>query len=234
MPTRVLLVEDEPSIAAPLARTLEDEGHLVSVCERGEEAIEVAHRWEPDLILLDLKLPDIDGMEVATRVRARSSVPIIMLTARGRLPERVAGLEAGADDYLVKPFDVDELLARIRAVLRRPAREPIPPGDPVRFADLELHQSARRATQGGREISLAQKEFELLRILMMRPGETVRREDLCRSIWSAPVAQAGKSLDVHMSWLRNKLGDDPSRPRYIETVRGIGFRLVQSPTQPRD
>ncbi|TMK15681.1 MAG: response regulator transcription factor [Actinobacteria bacterium] len=203
---RVLVVEDETTIARPLRRALEREGYDVSVCETGHGALKLARTWAPDLVLLDLLLPDMDGRDVARELRVSSQVPIIMVTARAEENDRVVGLEIGADDYVTKPFSVAELIARMRAVTR--------------------HLDTYRAYQVERELDLTHKEFELLRVLMLRPGAIVRREEMVRAVWNLLLAESGKTLDVHMSVLRKKLGDEARRPRYIETVRGVGFRLA--------
>ena len=222
---RVLVVEDESTIARPLRRALEREGYEVSTCETGHAALKVARSWSPDLILLDLMLPDIDGRDVAREIRTSSQVPIIMLTARAEESDAVIGLEIGADDYVTKPFGVGELIARMRAVTRR-TKEGTMRGDVLTFKDLRLDVNAYRAYHGDVELDLTHKEFELLRILMLRPGAMLRREELVRAVWDIPASESGKTLDVHVSVLRKKLGDDARRPQYIETVRGVGIRLV--------
>jgi DNA-binding response OmpR family regulator len=222
---RVLVVEDETTIARPLRRALEREGYDVSVCETGHGALKLARTWIPDLILLDLLLPDMDGRDVAREIRASSKTPIIMVTARAEENDRVVGLELGADDYVTKPFSVTELIARMRAVSRRSSGTDR--GDEIlTFKDLRLDLDRYRAYRGEAELDLTHKEFELLRVLMLRPGAIIRREELVRAVWNLLVAESGKTLDVHMSVLRKKLGDEARRPRYIETVRGVGFRLA--------
>ncbi|MGZ4105018.1 MAG: response regulator transcription factor [Actinomycetota bacterium] len=223
---RVLVVEDESTIARPLRRALEREGYSVSLCETGHNALRLARTWSPDVILLDLLLPDMDGRDVAREIRTRSPVPIIMVTARGEEADRVAGLEIGADDYVVKPFSVPELIARMRAVARRTQQSPEPSATMLTFKDLRLDLSAYRAFKGDVELDLTNKEFELLRILLMRPGTLVRRDEVVRAVWNMSLAESGKTLDVHMSGLRRKLGDEARHPTYIETVRSVGFRLV--------
>jgi DNA-binding response OmpR family regulator len=212
-------------MVAPVRRALEREGYAVAACDTGRGALALAARWQPDVILLDLMLPDLDGRDVARELRAASDVPIIMVTARGEETDRVAGLELGADDYVVKPFSLPELVARIRAVVRR--RGPGPrPSEILVHKDLRLDLERYRAFRGDRELALTAKEFELLRMLMRRPGALVRREELVRAVWNLSLHESGKTLDVHMSSLRRKIGDDARRPRYIETVRNVGFRLV--------
>ena len=223
---RVLVVEDESTIARPLRRALEREGYSVSLCETGHNALRLARTWSPDVILLDLLLPDMDGRDVAREIRTRSAVPIIMVTARGEEADRVAGLEIGADDYVVKPFSVPELIARMRAVARRTQQAPEPSASVLTFKDIRLDLASYRAFKGNVELDLTNKEFELLRILMMRPGELIRRDEVVRAVWNMSLAESGKTLDVHMSGLRRKLGDEARRPTYIETVRSVGFRLV--------
>jgi DNA-binding response OmpR family regulator len=224
---RVLVVEDETTIARPLRRALEREGYDVSVCETGHGALKLARTWVPDLILLDLLLPDMDGRDVAREIRTASQVPIIMVTARAEESDRVVGLEIGADDYLTKPFSVTELIARMRAVTRRSSPAPqATDAEVLTFKNLRLDLTTYRAYRGEEELDLTHKEFEVLRILMLRPGAIVRRDDLIRTVWNLLPAETGKTLDVHMSVLRRKLGDEARHPRYVETVRGVGFRLA--------
>jgi DNA-binding response OmpR family regulator len=222
---RVLLVEDDDSIALVERTALEHEGYEVAVSDRGDEAVGKISEWNPDLILLDLGLPDIDGNQVITSIRSSTRVPVIVVTARGTDEQIVSSLDLGADDFVVKPFKTTELMARVRAVLRR-AAEPAGPGDALEFKDLVMDQRSRRVTKGDEEITLTRIEFELLRMLLRRPAEVVDREELAEEIWNMPAARIGKSLDVHMSVLRRKLGDDPRNPAYILTVRAVGFRLA--------
>jgi DNA-binding response OmpR family regulator len=223
---RVLVVEDESTIARPLKRALEREGYAVSLCETGHAALRLARTWEPDVILLDLLLPDMDGRDVAREVRVRSQVPIIMVTARGEEADRVAGLELGADDYVVKPFSVPELIARMRAVARRTQTPALDSASVLTFKDIRLDLGAYRVFKSGDELELTNKEFELLRMLMVRPGALVRRDEVVRAIWNMSLSESGKTLDVHLSGLRKKLGDEARHPTYIETVRSVGFRLA--------
>ena len=222
---RVLVVEDETTIARPLRRALEREGYEVAMCETGHAALKVARSWAPDLILLDLMLPDVDGRDVAREIRTTSQVPIIMVTARAEENDAVIGLEIGADDYVTKPFGVSELIARMRAVARR-TKDATSHAAILTFKDIRLDTNTYRAYRDDAELDLTHKEFELLRILMIRPGAMVRRDELVRAVWDIPVSESGKTLDVHISVLRKKLGDDARRPQYIQTVRGVGIRLV--------
>jgi two-component system, OmpR family, response regulator RegX3 len=212
----VLIVEDEDAIAEPLSEGLRREGFEVSRVATGEAALSAPL---PDIVLLDLRLPDVNGFDVCRGLRRRSNVPIIIVTAKGEEADRVIGLELGADDYLVKPFGVRELVARIRAVMRR-ARGSETPG-PVQAGAVEVDRRARRATLDGRELSLTAKEFDLLALLADDAGAVVSRQRILEEVWQTAWYGSAKTIDVHVSSLRKKLGD----PSWIETVRGIGFRL---------
>jgi len=223
-------VEDERSIAEPFARMLGREGFVATVAATAAGALEAFDREPPDLVLLDLNLPDGDGRDVARELRSRSRVPIIMLTARGTETDRVVGLEIGADDYVVKPFSAAEVVARIRAVLRRTA-ESGPNGDaaqaePIEIGELRIDPAARRVVLAGEELELSRKEYDLLLALAARAGTVVTREDLMSEVWDENWFGSTKTLDVHIGWLRRKLGDDAAEPRWIETVRGVGFRFA--------
>jgi DNA-binding response OmpR family regulator len=220
----ILLVEDEASIAEPFARALRRSGFRTTVAGTGAEALELARRIDPDLMLLDLALPDADGRDVCRQLRGESDVPIIMITASGTLTDRVVGLELGADDYVVKPFATAEVVARIRSVLRR-GRPPAADRGELRFADVRIDVAARRAWRSGKELSLTRKEFDLLVRLAQDAGQVVTREALMSDVWDMNWFGSTKTLDVHVAWLRRKLGDDPAAPAYIHTVRGVGFRL---------
>jgi DNA-binding response OmpR family regulator len=222
---RILLVEDEASIAEPFAKMLEREGFRPTVARTAREALDSATEQEPDLVLLDLMLPDGDGRDVARALRAHSDVPVIMVTARGTETDRIVGLELGADDYVVKPFSGAEVIARIRAVLRRTAKqEPEPTA--LTIQDLHVDLAARRVKRDGEELDLSRKEFDLLAELVRNAGRVVTREDLMSRVWDENWFGSTKTLDVHMGWLRKKLDDDPAEPRYIHTVRGVGFRFA--------
>jgi DNA-binding response OmpR family regulator len=220
----VLVVEDEPSIADPFARALLRGGFRPTVARTGAEALRAVRDLAPDVILLDLALPDTDGRDICRQIRAGSDVPIIIVTASGSVTDRVVGLELGADDYVVKPFAVGEVIARIRAVLRR-GRGPRPGHRQVVVGRLIIDRAARRAFMAGVELDLTRKEFDLLDRLARDPGHVVTRETLMSDVWDENWFGSTKTLDVHISWLRRKLGDDPMAPRYIQTVRGVGFRL---------
>ena len=213
----ILVVEDEDAIAEPLVEGLRREGFDVTRVANGTDALEAP---ACDLVLLDLRLPDIDGLDVCRQLRERSRVPIIIVTARGEEADRVVGLELGADDYLVKPYGLRELIARIRAVTRRAAGAGTT-GEPLRVGGLEVDERARQASLDGEELDLTPKEFDLLAALARDPGAAVTRQRLLADVWQTTWYGSSKTIDVHVAALRKKLGD----PRWIETVRGIGFRL---------
>jgi DNA-binding response OmpR family regulator len=223
---RILVVEDEDSISQPFAEALRRAGFEPLVTGTAAGALELAAEAEPDLVMLDLSLPDGDGRDVCRELRRRSDVPIVMLTARGTEMDRIVGLELGADDYVVKPFSAREVISRIRAVLRRSAPRDGAEEKPIRIAELELDPAARTARLADQELDLSRKEFDLLAELMRNAGRVVKREDLMSKVWDVNWFGSTKTLDVHVGWLRRKLGDDPNRPRYIETVRGVGFRFA--------
>jgi two-component system, OmpR family, response regulator RegX3 len=213
---RILLIEDEEAIAEPLADGLRREGFDVEWAATGSDALAAA---EADLVLLDLRLPDLDGLTVCRELRARSGVPIIIVTAKGEEIDKVVGLEIGADDYLVKPFGFRELLARIHAVTRRSATPP--PKRELRVGELEVDLRARRAVLGGRALELTPKEFDLLSLLAGDPGAVFSKQQILEEVWGTTWYGSAKTIDVHVASLRRKLGD----PAWIETVRGVGLRL---------
>jgi two-component system, OmpR family, response regulator RegX3 len=223
----VLLVEDEQSITEPLSEALSREGFEPVVAGTVAAALELARSRSPDLVLLDLMLPDGSGLDVCRELRSGSTVPIIMLTARGEETDRVVGLELGADDYIVKPFSAREVVARIRAVLRRAAAAPAAPADEVvELGDVRIDRAKRSATLAGEQLELSRKEYDLLTLLVDSAGSVVTRERLIDEVWDVNWFGSTKTLDVHVSALRKKLGDDPNEPRYIHTVRGVGFRFA--------
>ncbi len=231
-PMHVLLVEDDDAIAAPLAKGLERQNFTVHRESTGLGAVEAAAgRPSPDIVLLDLGLPDIDGYEVCRRIRSSSSVPIIVVTARGEEIDRVLGLELGADDYMVKPFGFRELVARIHAVTRRIGTRDEPEEPIVHLSGgFTVDNRSRRLTRADQEIVLTRKEFDLLALLATDPGATFTREDILEQVWDAHWYGPTKTLDVHVASLRKKVGD----PELVETVRGVGFRLrTDDDTAPR-
>ena len=224
--TRILVVEDEDAISEPLMGALAREGFEATVARTGREALSLAEQVQPHVVLLDLMLPDADGRDVCRDLRRRSDVAIVMLTARGTETDRIVGLELGADDYVVKPFSSAELIARIRAILRRSAarREDAPVA--VTIGELEVDEAARRVEVAGDPVDLTRKEFDLLARLVRDAGHVVRREDLMAEVWDENWFGSTKTLDVHISSLRRKLSDDPENSRYVHTTRGVGFRFA--------
>jgi DNA-binding response OmpR family regulator len=222
---RILLVEDEESISDPFSRALAREGFDPVVARTAADALRLAESIDPELVLLDLMLPDGDGRDVCRELRRRSDMPIIMLTARGTETDRIVGLELGADDYVVKPFSGPEVIARIRAVLRRSKRDD--DGDArLVFDELEIEPAARRVRMGKKELDLSRKEFDLLVVLAEAAGRVLTRDHLMSRVWDENWFGPTKTLDVHVGTLRRKLGDDPAKPRFIHTVRGVGFRFA--------
>ena len=220
--TRVLLAEDDAAIAEPLARALRREGYDVDVHGDGPSALAAA-REGVDLVVLDLGLPGMDGLDVCRELRAQSStVPVLVLTARADEVDTVVGLDAGADDYVTKPFRLAELLARARALLRRGTVETVVP------ARVRIDVDARLAYLDDEVVALTAKEFDLLRVLLREAGRVVPREQIMREVWDADWYGSTKTLDMHVSWLRRKLGDDAGQPRFISTVRGVGFRFERA------
>ena len=232
---RILLIEDEESISEPLAAALGREGFDVVTASTAAEGRELFRAQTPDLVLLDLMLPDGDGKDVLRDIRSTSGAPVIMVTARGEEIERVLGLELGADDYVTKPFSAAELAARVRAVLRRvdaPSAALAPDVEAVlEVGEVRMHLDRHEVTSDGETVDLTVKEFEVLRMLLEHAGKVVRREQLIREVWDTSWFGSTKTLDVHVSALRKKLGDDPAKPRFIHTVRGVGFRFA-SPDEP--
>jgi DNA-binding response OmpR family regulator len=219
---KIIMAEDDTAIAEPLARALSREGYEVAVHGTGQGLIDNVEG--ADLIILDLGLPDIDGLDVARTVRAGGWVlPILILTARADEVDTVVGLDAGADDYVTKPFRLAELLARVRALLRRAVGED--GADELSAQDVRVDLGGRRAFVGDREMHLTAREFDLLRVLARSAGTVVSRETLMREVWGSDPSGSTKTLDMHVSWLRRKLGDNPNAPRYVTTIRGLGFRF---------
>src|SRR5690606_13061794 len=223
--TAVLLAEDDEAIAAPLSRALGREGYSVTVERFGPAVLRRALEGNHDLLILDLGLPGMDGLEVCRQIRAsRSDLAVLMLTARTDEVDFVVGLDAGADDYVGKPFRLAELMARVRALLRR--RGGPENDDIVDVAGIRLERAARRVLVDGSEVTLANKEYELLRVLLEHAGQVVSRDTNLEQVWGDADLRGSKTLDMHMSWLRRKIGDEgPAGERRIATVRGVGFRL---------
>jgi DNA-binding response OmpR family regulator len=222
MPEHILVVEDDPQIADLLRRGLIYEGYSVEVAADGPAGLTAARDRPPDLVLLDLMLPGMDGLTVCARLRAASDVPILILTARDAVPDRVKGLDAGADDYVVKPFNFDELVARIRAQLRR--RAPAADQETLRFADLTLNPNTHEVFRGGRKIELTAREFEVLLLFMQHPRQVITRDVLYERIWGYDFGGESNIIEVYVRYLRSKL-EDGGTPRLIQTVRGVGYAL---------
>jgi len=219
----ILVVDDDPEIVSLLKRGLTYEGHAVAPASDGSGALAKVAEKEPDLIVLDVMMPGIDGIEVSKRLRQTSDVPILLLTAKGTVADKIAGLDSGADDYLVKPFSLDELSARIRALLRR--RKPAE-ADILRFADLSLDTSTREVKRGGKIIPLSTQEFSLLELFMRHPRQVLQRDMIYERVWGYDFQGESNVIEVYVSYLRSKLESD-SRPRLIHTVRGVGYVLKE-------
>ncbi len=220
--SNVLLVEDEREIAGALASELRHSGYEVRVEHAGMPALAAAREWKPDLVVLDLRLPDLDGLEVCRRIRAGSNVPILILTARDSVAERVRGLDAGADDYLTKPFSLDELLARVRAALRR--AHLVAAGERLELGDLTLDARTREVTRSGRALELTAREFDLLEFLLRHAGQVLAREQIFSEVWGYDFLGESNVIDVYIRALRQKI-DAGFEPKLIQTVRGVGYAL---------
>jgi DNA-binding response OmpR family regulator len=226
---KVLVVEDDPMIRTAVMRALTSKGYAVAAANTAMSGLQLAVSEHPDVVVLDLGLPDLDGREVLRMIRAVSKVPIIVATARGTEEDIVRSLDAGADDYVVKPYGGAQLDARIRAVLRRTAE---PTEDPViEVGGLLVDRRARRASVDGNDLDLTPREFDLLHYLAARAGTVVTKQELLVEIWQQPYGGSDKSLDVHLSWLRRKLGESATEPRYLHTVHRVGVRLAAPGTE---
>jgi DNA-binding response OmpR family regulator len=219
---RVLVVEDDHQIASALALELSHAGYEATIVDDGPAALEAVVEWDPHLVLLDLGLPTLDGIEVCRRIRTASPTPIVVLTARGTVADRVTGLDAGADDYIAKPFSLEELMARVRSALRRARLRD--EGDRLELADLILDARARTVTRGRRDVDLTPREFDLLEMLMRHPGIALTRQSLLSSVWGYDFLGGSNVIDSYIRYLRRKL-ELPGEPRLIHTVRGIGYTL---------
>jgi len=225
MPT-ILLVEDELTLAETLRYNLEREGYNVLLATDGVQGLELARREGPDLIVLDIMLPRLDGFSVCRILRQEHDMPVIMLTARQDEVDRIAGLELGADDYISKPFSLGEFLARVRAIMRRSERQPrVAAREVLEAGRLKIDTSRRRAWCEAEELNLSQKEFDLLTCLIRNRGIALSRDLLLERVWGLDFIGDSRTVDVHIRWLREKIEPDPARPRYIQTVRGIGYRF---------
>ncbi|OKI89218.1 response regulator transcription factor [Micromonospora sp. CB01531] len=222
---RLLLIEDDLTIRTPLIRALRERGHAVAAASTAMTGLRDALDDRPDLVVLDLGLPDLDGRELLRMLRAVSSVPVIVATARDDESEIVRLLDTGADDYLVKPFTAAQLDARVRAVLRRSAGDPGAADPTLVVGGLRIDPRARQVSLDGVPVELTPREFDLLHHLAGRPGQVVSKRELLTEVWQIPYGGADKTVDVHLSWLRRKLGETAQEPRYLHTIRGVGVRL---------
>ncbi|HWB88278.1 MAG TPA: response regulator transcription factor [Acidimicrobiia bacterium] len=221
---RIVLIEDDLEIRRLAADALAREGHHVESADRALQGLELAVKGSPDLVVMDLGLPDVDGTELLRMIRAVSQVPVIVITARGADDVVVSTLDSGADDYLVKPFSMAQLEARVRAVLRR--GESGETRGQLRVGDLVMDVPGRRASFAGEELDLSPKEFDLLRVLAERLGEVITKRELLAEVWREPYGGSEHTIDVHLSWLRKKLGESAQEPRYLQTVHGVGVKLI--------
>lgn len=228
--SHILLIDDDAMITGPLARTLREAGFSVQAANNGEAGLALALAESFDLVILDIMMPGMDGWQLCQRLRRHSKVPILMLTALGEEVDRILGLELGADDYLTKPFSTRELLARVRAMLRRVQLEHEPTQQRFQIGEITLDLETRQVFKGTQALDLRLKEFEVLSLLMARQGEVVTRAQLFDEVWGTDWLGDTRTLDVHIRWLREKLEDNPSEPRYIRTVRGVGYRFAR-PTE---
>lgn len=222
---QILVVDDEPTLVATLRYNLEREGYQVETAFDGESAVVTARAVKPDLILLDIMLPGLDGLEVCRILRRDTSAPILLLTAKVDEIDKVVGLEVGADDYVTKPFGMRELMARVRALLRRAGSVDVWSADVLSSGGLTIDPAARTATQDGTPLTLKPKEFDILAHFMRHRGRAFSRDELLSTIWDYDFAGDTRTVDVHISWLRHKIEKDPSRPARLITVRGVGYRF---------
>ncbi len=226
---RILVVEDDFIVANLVRHAFERDGHEAAIAATGRDGLQLARTWRPDLVLLDMTLPDLDGRDVLRNIRAHDSLPVIVVSGRGEELDRILGLEMGSDDYIVKPFSVVELIARARAVHRRTQGLTPAAAESLTHLDLEMDVPEQRFMCGDNEIPLTKREFEVMRFLLTEPGKLVSRSDLAHAIWGVSAKQASRSIDVCVSSIREKLGENSKKPRYVETVHGVGYRLVRPP-----
>jgi len=224
MAQTILVVDDEPQIVRLVRTYLEEAGFRVVTASDGEQALYVTRHEKPDLVVLDLLMPRMDGLTFTRRVRSERDVPIVMLTARAEETDRIVGLELGADDYVTKPFSPRELVARVRAVLRR-TQQPPRPAEILRAGSLALDRTTHTVTVSGEEVDLTPTEFDLLETLMSNPGRAFRRSELLEAVQGVAFEAYERTVDVHIKNLRQKIEPDPSQPRYVLTVRGVGYRF---------
>ena len=227
MPRRILVVEDEPTLAMTLVDRLEAEGYTADLAATGELALERAGADTFDLVMLDIMLPGKDGFEVCRQLRQqRPDLPILMLTARSLVVDKVVGLKLGADDYVTKPFDFSELLVRVEALLRRVRIEPPPPKGSFRFGSIQVNIRQAEVIRHGQLIVLSAREFKLLRYFIEHRGAALSREELLSHVWDYDAVSSTRTVDIHVAWLRQKLEDNPKHPQWIQTVRGLGYKFT--------
>ena len=226
----ILLIEDDGSIRSAITRALTDLGHVVSTSNTGMAGLEAAVDNPPDVVLLDLGLPDIDGLQVLAMLRAVSEVPVIIITARDDDADMVKALDGGADDYVVKPFGIEQVEARLRAILRRSG--PAVTEGPLVVGGITIDPLTRQASLDGTAVDLSRKEFDLLLALAQRAGEVVTKRELLADVWRQSYGGGDRTVDVHLSWLRRKLGETAAEPRYLHSVRGVGVRLAAPDDEP--
>lgn len=224
--TRLLLVEDDDDIRAALGEALTAQGATVASVARGSDALGRLTEFSPDAVILDLGLPDLDGADVLAMIRTLSDVPVLVATARDDESQVVRLLDAGADDYIIKPYSAAQVLARVRAVLRRHGSAGAPSSEKVTVADLVIDPQGREARLGDEVLTLTRKEFDLLLYLAQRPGQVVTKQNLLADVWNLPWGGGDRTVDVHVSWLRRKLGESAAEPRFLHSVRGVGVKLV--------
>ncbi|MEB3284448.1 MAG: response regulator transcription factor [Candidatus Sericytochromatia bacterium] len=235
-PAKILVVDDEPSIVKSIQYSLEKEGYVVVTASDGQQALEVARREKPNLMVLDVMMPLLDGYEVCRQLRQEMPIPVIMLTAKGEEIDKVVGLEIGADEYVTKPFSLRELLARVKALLRLvtrygEAKQAQP--DKIEIGDLIIDLTRHEVTLGGRVLNLTLKEYELLKLLALNANKVLSREYLIEQVWGYDFTGEGRTVDVHIHWLREKIEKDPNHPMRIQTVRGVGYRFERR-TRPAE
>lgn len=224
--TRILLVEDDDDIRNALSQALTAQGVTVAAVARGSDALGRLTEFAPDAVILDLGLPDLEGADVLAMIRSLSDVPVLIATARDDDTQVVRLLDAGADDYIIKPYSAAQILARVRAVLRRQGSGPEAPATDVRIADMVIDPHGREVHLAGELLTLTRKEFDLLLYLAQRPGQVVSKDHLLADVWNLPYGGGDRTVDVHVSWLRRKLGETAAQPRFLHSVRGVGVKLV--------
>jgi len=224
--TRILLVEDDDDIRVALSRALSAQGATVAAVARGSDALGRLTEFAPDAVVLDLGLPDLEGSDVLAMIRSLSDVPVLIATARDDESGVVRLLDAGADDYIVKPYSAAQVLARVRAILRRHGTGAEAQPEEIRIADLVIDPRGREVHLGGVPLTLTRKEFDLLLYLAQRPGQVVSKDNLLADVWNLPWGGGDRTVDVHVSWLRRKLGESAAKPRFLHSIRGVGVKLV--------